>query len=272
MSTHALDLLLRILLAPVLIGLASLAGRRWGPSISGWLVGLPMTSGPIALLLTLQHGNLFAAADAAGTLAGGISQVAFCLGYVFAARRFGWAVATLAGSVSFAVLTLLLRPLAGLDLWLLTAVTVAVLVVGLWLLPTGAVTDAARRVPPKWDLPARMVLVTVFVVALTGASSTLGPALTGLVAPFPLFATILTIFAHQQEGQGAAGAVLRGLVLGLFSFVAFFVLLAALLPVTSVAISFVVATLGSLALQGASLWLLRRRIPEGAQGRGSQVV
>lgn len=48
------SLALKLVLAPALIGAASLAGRRWGPAVSGWLVGLPLTSGPIAFFLRLD--------------------------------------------------------------------------------------------------------------------------------------------------------------------------------------------------------------------------
>ena len=41
---------LKLVLTPTLIGAASLAGRRWGPAVSGWLVGFPFTSAPIALV------------------------------------------------------------------------------------------------------------------------------------------------------------------------------------------------------------------------------
>ena len=75
------SLILKLLVTPALIGGASLAGRRWGPAVSGWLVGLPFTSGPIAPFLTLGSGAAFAATAAEGTLAGAISQAAFCLSY-----------------------------------------------------------------------------------------------------------------------------------------------------------------------------------------------
>src|SRR5215218_6073961 len=35
--------------------LASLAVRRWGDAIGGWLVGLPLTSGPVAAFLAIQY-------------------------------------------------------------------------------------------------------------------------------------------------------------------------------------------------------------------------
>jgi hypothetical protein len=39
----------KLVLTPLLVAMASLAGRRWGPLLSGWLVALPLTSGPIVL-------------------------------------------------------------------------------------------------------------------------------------------------------------------------------------------------------------------------------
>ncbi len=76
---------LKLVLAPVIIGGASLAGRRWGPAVSGWLVGLPLTSGPIIFFLALNNGASFAASAISGTLSGGFSLVAFCLVYAWLA-------------------------------------------------------------------------------------------------------------------------------------------------------------------------------------------
>ena len=36
-------LLLKLVLTPVVVGGASLAVRRWGPAIGGWIVSLPLT-------------------------------------------------------------------------------------------------------------------------------------------------------------------------------------------------------------------------------------
>jgi hypothetical protein len=41
-----LSLLLKVVVTPALIASATLAGRRWGERLSGWLVGLPLTSLP----------------------------------------------------------------------------------------------------------------------------------------------------------------------------------------------------------------------------------
>lgn len=47
-------LALKLILAPIIIGSASLAGRRWGPAVSGWIVGMPLTSGPVIFFVALR--------------------------------------------------------------------------------------------------------------------------------------------------------------------------------------------------------------------------
>ncbi len=55
-------LVLKLVLTPVLIGGASLGARRWGPTVGGWIVSLPLTSGPVVLFLALDRGPAFAVA------------------------------------------------------------------------------------------------------------------------------------------------------------------------------------------------------------------
>jgi hypothetical protein len=102
-----------------------------------------------------------------------------------------------------------------------------------------------------------MLIATSFVVALTSAASALGPHLSGLLAPFPLFTSILVVFAHQLQGPGEAVLVLRGVLLGLFGFAAFFVVAAALLQPAGLLGAFVLAGAAALALQAASLRIVR---------------
>src|SRR5207248_6545610 len=85
---------------------ATLAGRRWGDRLSGWLVGLPLTSGPVVFFLAIDQGNGFATRAALAVLLGTISQAAFAVAYARAAVRGGWAVATIAGCTAFAIATI----------------------------------------------------------------------------------------------------------------------------------------------------------------------
>jgi hypothetical protein len=102
-------------------------------------------------------------------------------------------------------------------------------------------------------------VATGFVLLLTGMAPALGPRLTGLLAPFPLYGLVLAVFAHRLHGPAAAIAVLRGLVFGLFGFAGFFLALAALIERAGVGPAFAAAVALTLALQGGALGSVRRR-------------
>lgn len=246
-------LLLKLVLTPGLIAAASLAGRRWGQAVGGWLVGLPLTSGPIAFFLALDHGAGFAAAAAFGSLAGAIAEVAFCLAYGRVADR-GWPLALAAACVAFAVVAAAVQPLA-LGLLGLAALVVVTLMLALRCLP-GRPGAGPAGTPPRWDIPARMAVTTGLVVALTETAPVLGPRLSGVLATFPVYAAILTVFAHRA-GSPAAVQVLRGLLVGLLSFAGFFVALGGLIERLGVAGGFVAATAAALVIQAASFALVR---------------
>ena len=249
-------LALKLVLTPVLVGAASLAGRRWGSAVGGWLIGIPFTSGPIAFFLALNPGPRFAAEAAAGIMAGAASQAMYCLAYAWTAQRAGWAQSLIAATVAFISATVLL------DLFIAPApamfvVMLLVLVVSLFLMPGESIRSGEQIASPSWDLPARMAVATAFVVALTAAAPLLGPRLAGLVAPFPLYGAVLAGFAHRIQGAGQAVAVLRGLLLGLFAFASFFLTLALVLP-TGIAVAFGSAIAVALLVQGGSLVAGRR--------------
>ncbi|QAY92927.1 hypothetical protein CUN63_24935, partial [Pseudomonas sp. ACM7] len=61
-------LLLKLLVIPGFLLLISLAGKRWGPSVAGWLSGLPVVVGPILFFLAIEQGQVFAAQSATAAL------------------------------------------------------------------------------------------------------------------------------------------------------------------------------------------------------------
>jgi hypothetical protein len=249
------SLILKLVLTPALIGASTLAGRRWGAAVSGWLVALPFTSGPVALFLALDHGNDFAARAAVGMLAGTISQAAFALGFGWLAVRGNWA-ASAAGCAAFAASTLALDRLSLSPFAALPATLVAVLL-ALRLLPAHVRPGPAARTAPRWDLPLRMAVATAFVIAVTAAAPLIGPQLSGLLSPFPFFAATLAVFAHRLEGSQAAVGVLEGLLHGLLAPGVFFFVLAGLLVPAGIVAAFAAAAAAALAAQGISLWAMR---------------
>ena len=244
-------LALKLVLTPALIGVSTLVGRRWGQAVGGWLVGLPLTSGPVVLFLALEHGTTFGASAAQGSLRGLVAESAFALCYAWVAQSRAWPVALLGGTLSFAAAGFVMQWLAPSPLPLIVIVLVS-LALTLRLLPSFTGTVASVR-PQSWDLPARMVTATLLVLALTSVAGWLGPQLSGLIATFPLLAGVLTVFGHHAQGKGAAVNVLRGLLLGLFSFAAFFVALGAIMERFGIAAGFSAALASALAVQTVSL-------------------
>jgi hypothetical protein len=250
-------LALKLILAPLIIGSASLAGRRWGPAVSGWIVGLPLTSGPVTFFLAISHDIPFAANAIRGTLSGGFSLIAFCLVHAWLSKKFDWRMTTLGSMTIFTLLTLLLQDL-NLSLLPLFVLVSLVISLGLWLMPKQTKTEVTPTTLNQWDIPARILVGTSFILFVTGIAPIIGPQLTGLLTTFPLFAGILAIFAQRQQGADGAINVLRGLTLGLFAFAGFYLVLGLLIEQTSLAVSFGCAILTALIIQGTSLLLLRK--------------
>jgi hypothetical protein len=212
--------LFKILMTPIFIGLVTLAGRRWGPSISGLLMGLPLTSGPISVFLALQYGQLFAARAAVGNLAGMASSCVFCLTYGLAARKWHWALCPPAAFLSFVAFTALLNHFR----WNLASASVLLLAAILGvsrLLPPPAAAPSLPT-PSRWDLPGRMVVATAFVIVLTALARSLGPQLSGLISPFPVYGLVMAGFTQRHGGPAAVVGLLRGIVLGALALLAFF--------------------------------------------------
>lgn len=249
-------LALKLILAPLIIGGASLASRRWGPTVSGWLIGLPLTSGPVVFFVAISHSETFAASTVLGTLSGGLSLVAFCLAYAWLALRFRWPVAISGSMLCFAGVTLLMQNFI-LPLATLFALVVLVILAGLWLLPKGTQFEAKDSKPGKWDLPARILIGTSFILGLTGIAPYIGPRLTGLFSTIPLYTAILTIFAQKLQGSAGAASVLRGLLYGLFGFAGFYLVLALLLIRVGLGPAFIAAILATIVIQGLSFLILR---------------
>ena len=249
-------LVLKLILAPLIIGSASLAGRRWGPAVSGWIVGMPLTSGPVIFFLALSHGVAFAESSALGVLSGGISLVLYALAYAWLATRFRWQVAIVGSILIFSLTTLYLQTVV-IPLYLVTPLVVVAILVGLKFMPRDELEMRASNTS-LWDIPVRILIGTSFILLLTGIAPYIGSRLTGLLTTIPLYVTILSVFAHRDHGFAAAVHVLRGLLYGLFAFMGFFLVLSLLIENTSLGVSFGLAILSALSVQGMSHLVLRK--------------
>jgi hypothetical protein len=248
-------LLLKLTLTPLLVGGASLAARRWGPAIGGWIVSLPLTSGPVLLFLALERGPQFATDASVGTLLGLAAIVAFSLAFAAASGR-GPLAAIGAASVAYACAGLVLQLGAEWPFALLVGLVSAAILLAVRSLPRSTGARVAVR-HPAWDLPARVVVGTGLVIGLTTVAPLLGPIASGILTTFPVYVTVLSAFAFHHEGRESAIDVLRGLLTGLVGTVAFYVGVHTLVVPAGIGPAFLVAVLGTMAVQVVALPRLR---------------
>jgi uncharacterized membrane protein (GlpM family) len=182
-----------------------------------------------------------------------VASTAFGLAYAHAAQRHGWPLALAAGLAAWLLAAALLQQLApGLPVALLLAVA------SLSLAPRAfpkVVPEAAHRAGPQ-ELLLRMAAGAALTLAVAQAAGPLGGHWSGLLALFPVLASVLAVFSHRHSGPGFAATLLQGLARGMFSLVAFFAVLAPLLPRRPLAEAFGAAVLACLLVQLATL---RRR-------------
>lgn len=250
-------LLFKIVLAPVLIGLVSLAGRKWGPGIAGWLLGLPLNSGPILIFLVLEQGRGFASTAAIGSLIGIIPWSAFALIYSLCCPKLSWWQSMIVGWTGYSLVALLVLPIHLAVGWayVLVALTLAAILLA-FPRPAQSGAVAPRR---KYELWLRMITAAGMVVTLTGVARELGPTRSGLLSAFPAYTTILAVFNHQQSAA-AAVKVLRGVTMGLYTAATFFLVLSTALVRTGAVLSFTLAIVAAGAVQAGSLVFVRRGV------------
>lgn len=246
----------KLILAPSLIAIVTLAGRRWGPAAAGWLAGFPITGGPILAFLAIEQGLPFGQRAAVAALAGLLAFVAFCVTYAWCARRLPWYAALPLGYAAYGLVGLPLtrwHPGAGV-----AAVTGgACLLLGAWAMPRTRVVAHLVVAHPRWELPARMGAAATVVLAVTGLAAWLGAGWSGVLTVFPTAATALGVFTHRAAGADAAAQLLRGLCLGMLGVTACFAVVGAGLERLGLGLGFALGLVAALAAQGTAWTVLR---------------
>ncbi len=221
-------LIAKTIAAPLLIWMLTLIGRRFGPAVSGLLMGIPLITGPVSLFSYVEHGQAFAAKAAVANLVGQVSTCLFCFAFAKAATRFGAGLSAAVGIGAFLAATVVWHQFDW-GLWTACGLLIATILLLPRVMPV--YPHVARSIAvPRWDLPLRMAVSAVFVLAMTQLAGMIGPQMSGLIAPFPTFVLILAVFTHREAGGEAAANLARGVVLGSLSFAAFFMCVGLGLP------------------------------------------
>lgn len=235
--------LLKLLLVPALILTASLVGNRWGPAVSGWLVSLPFTSAPVIFFLAIEQGDDFAANASVGVILGLASITLFAFAYCWLALRqkgSAWPYPVLLGSAAFFLLTFVFVGIPAPPVAAFVGVVLFLLLAYRWLPRAREVKDSNLPIA-RWEIVFRMVAATALVLLITQASTSLGPQLSGLLTPFPVYVSVLASSTYRLQGGAAASQLVRGATLGLFTPAVFFLIVSSTIVWLGVGPSFGVA-------------------------------
>ncbi|UJR84629.1 Hypothetical protein I5071_67080 [Sandaracinus amylolyticus] len=237
-------LLAKLTIAPAFVAAVSLIGRRFGPAVAGFLAALPVVGGPILALLIAEQGLEFGARAAFACAIGAAPTMIFALAYSLVAPRVRWGRAITLGYATYFVAAAVLLAVPP-SLTTATIVPLATWWLVLRVFPRAS-AEAFPRAPSRWDLPVRIVATMTLVLLITTLASVIGPERSGLFTPFPIATAVLAVFAHRDAGGASASVLLRALVRGLVSFVAFFVVVGATLDAVGAIASFVTGGLVAL--------------------------
>ncbi len=249
-------LALKLLLVPAFLAVISFAGRRWGPGVAGWLSGFPSLTGPILFFLAIERGAEFTAQAAVLSLACVFPAVSFGIAYAWASRRLAWPGAV---ACAFAAWTAGVVLLAQVPLTASTslALSLATLLVAPRLFPRPQAIGGMRSLP-AWEIGLRMAAGAAMVLAVTAAAEALGTVWTGLFAAFPVMSTVMAVFSHRANGPGFVQALLRAMVGGFYAYLTYCLCVAVLLEPWGIAVTYTVAVVATVAVQGAARAVILR--------------
>ena len=244
-----LILLAKLLLVPSLLAAVTLAARRWGQGVAGWLGGFPIVAGPVLFIVTLEQGAGFGAQAATAAVAGIAPTMVFIIVYARLCPRLPWWQVVGAGYLAWVAAVALVHQLgAALPLAALIGAAGLVLAARLVRRPAGPV----QPLPPnRLELPARMLVGVLLTFGTSAVAAAFGARLAGYAAIFPLVAAVVSGFSHALHGPEAAVRFLAGSARGLWSVWAFALAIALLLPGLGIAPAFLVALAATMALHVA---------------------
>jgi hypothetical protein len=247
--------LLEILIAPVLVALSTLVGRRWGAQAGGLISAFPAVVGPVLLIIAQQRGDLAAERAASATLLGLVALSSFALAYARSARRKRWPTSLAAGwACAIAAASIAGWSLAGAGVAVaLTAAVVSIALARTVLPRRAAQPELGSSAPPRGDVATRMALTAALIALLTVASELFGPVVGGMLAALPVLASVLAVFTHRVHGSDATIGLLGGMLTGMAGFVAFCAAIAVLAAPAGTAVAFAVATVCAVAAQALML-------------------
>ena len=253
-----LALVLKMAVTAGFVVAASIVAERVGPALGAMIATLPIAAAPSYVFLALDHDSAFIARSALGSLSANAVTGIFSLTYVVLAQRRPLAISVAA---ALAVWFTLAFALSSVEWTIMSVIAFNVAVFAICIpLAMRYCHVAMPRVTRRWfDMPLRAGLVACLVALVVGTSARVGPAVTGLLAVFPIVLTSLMLIFQPRIGGPATAALLANTLWGLAGFSTALVVLylAAIAWGTWTAYALSLAT--SL-LWNFVVWSIRRRV------------
>ncbi|MEM1306891.1 MAG: hypothetical protein AAGG99_05145, partial [Pseudomonadota bacterium] len=223
-ATIAQDILLfgiKAVAAGLLVIVAAWTAERVGPFWGALVATLPISAGPIYVLLAIDHDKAFVLDAVAGTLAALFSTAGFLICLAKLTHRIGL-IASLAVALGFWAVTVY-----AVDRYVPTdavvarafAWSIAAMALGHWM------TSPERRIPARlsdgsrwYDVPVRATLVGLLVATVSTFSAVVGPAASGYAAMFPIVMISLSIILRMRLGTEAVSLTMASTFLPLMGF------------------------------------------------------
>jgi len=244
--------LAKVLISPLLLAGATFAVQKWGALVGGLMLGLPLVSGPMSILLFAQYGSRFAAHAAYGTLLGFVAAGAFCISYALVSNKRSWWLSLIVALGAFSVTAVMLSFVHLALIWVVVLVAFVLAALAFAIQAPG--TPEAVPRPRKRIMAARMAVAGSVVLLVTTSAPFLGAEAAGFLAPLPVLAGIMAASSHRHQGTDAVHGLLRGTVFGSWGGAAFFSVVILLVGSTGAVLTYTLAVLA--ALLAGSLGLL----------------
>jgi hypothetical protein len=196
---------------------ASIITERSGPVLGALVATLPISAGPSYVFLALDHDAAFIAQGALASLPINAATIFLGLTYVVLAQRRSALVSCGTAIAVWTVLALVARTVH----WSLTAGLVVNAIAFSICIP---LLQRFRHVKMplitrRWyDIPLRASLVATLVATVVTLSGWVGPAISGILALFPVVFTSMMLILHPRIGGPPTAAVIANSGWGLMGF------------------------------------------------------
>lgn len=213
------QLALRMIIVALFVVMVALIAERLGPFLGAMVASLPLYTGPVYLLLALEHEPAYISAATVTSVAICGANPVLVLIYALLARSRNVFVSLGGGLAGWIGCALVIRS----QTWSLAEAVLFVApiyAVSVWLAQDFTRGTVLRRAEPRRsDLVLRAAMVALLTGGVVVASRHVPPEVTGILSVVPILMTSLVLVLHPRVGGPATAALLAHTLGGLVGMV-----------------------------------------------------